>query len=225
MAATGTGRRPFHTRTSRPRVCATAMNELLPGLFHWTAFHEGIRMDVHSHFLADSGTLVDPMLPAEGIEWFDDRRPQRIVLTNRHHYRHSGRFVDAYGTPVLCNEAGLHEFEGGPDVQGFVPGDEVGPGVVAREVGAICPDDTALHVQRGGGVLAFADGLIRYGSLGFVPDGLLGDDPEGVKRGLRESLGRLLELDFDTLLFAHGDPLVGGGESALRTFLEERRGG
>lgn len=195
------------------------MDELVPGVFDWTAFHEGIRMDVHSHFLADSGTLIDPMLPAEGLEWFEDRRPERIVLTNRHHYRHSDRFVDAYGTPVLCNEAGLHEFEGGPDVRGFAVGDEVAPGVVARDLGSICPDDTALHVQRGDGILAFADGLIRYGSLAFVPDGLMGDDPDEVKRGLRESLRRLLELDFDTLLFAHGDALAGGGKSALEAFV------
>jgi hypothetical protein len=47
---------------------------------------------------------------------------------------------------------------------------------------------------------------------------LLGDDPEGVKTGLRRSYRRLLDLDFDSLLFAHGDPIVGGGKDALRGF-------
>ena len=47
----------------------------------------------------------------------------------------------------------------------------------------------------------------------------MGDDPAAVRAGLRESLRRLLDLDFDSLLFAHGEPLVGGGRVALRGFV------
>jgi glyoxylase-like metal-dependent hydrolase (beta-lactamase superfamily II) len=195
------------------------MDEVAPGVFHWTAFHEGIRTDVSSHFVARSGTLIDPMLPAGGLDFFEERRPERIVLTNRHHLRQSERFVEAFGVPVLCNEAGLHEFEDGPAVEGFRVGDELAPGIVAREVGAICPDDTALEIREAGGLLAFADGLMHYGSLRFVSDAHLGDDPEVVKRELRESLGRLAELEVEGLLFAHGTPLPHGGGDALRAFL------
>ncbi|HXS42981.1 MAG TPA: hypothetical protein VN751_00030, partial [Solirubrobacteraceae bacterium] len=67
-----------------------------------------------------------------------------------------------------------------------------------------------------------ADGLVSSrGAVGFVPDRLLGDDPEGVKAGLREAYRRLLDRDFDDLLFAHGDPLVGGGKAALRDFVSK----
>ena len=34
-----------------------------------------------------------------------------------------------------------------------------------------------------------------------------------------QALERMLERDFDTLLFAHGDPLVGGGRQALERFV------
>jgi glyoxylase-like metal-dependent hydrolase (beta-lactamase superfamily II) len=47
----------------------------------------------------------------------------------------------------------------------------------------------------------------------------MGDDPETVKRGLRESLRRLLDEDFDALLFAHGEPMPEGGHDALRAFV------
>ena len=72
--------------------------------------------------------------------------------------------------------------------------------------------------------MAFADGLVRSpeGSLGFVPDFLLGEDPEEVKWGLRHSLGRLLDERFENILFAHGRPLVGGGKEALGGFLGQR---
>jgi hypothetical protein len=199
------------------------MKEIVPGLHHWTAFHEGIRIDVSSYFVADAGTLIDPMLPPEGLAAFAELgEPRVILLTNRHHYRHSARFVEAFSCPVLCHTSGLHEFQGGPEVEGFAFGDEVAPGVVALEVGALCPDDSALRIASKG-ALAFADGLIHWGggTVGFVPDPYMGDDPEGVKRGLRASLKRLLnEEEFDAVLFAHGDPIAAGGREALRSFLE-----
>jgi hypothetical protein len=48
----------------------------------------------------------------------------------------------------------------------------------------------------------------------------MGDDPEAVKRGLRDAFAELLERDFDHLLFAHGTPVVGGGKAALEAFLD-----
>ena len=202
------------------------MREILPGLFHWTTFHERIRQEVSSYYYEPSHALIDPIVPSEGLEWFKGRQPRVILLTNRHHYRHSGRFQEAFGCPVFCHEAGLHEFVGGPEVKGFSFGEEVAPNIVALEVGAICPEDTALYLEEiNGGALAFADGLIRFddGSLGFVPDFLLGDDPEEVKRGIRESLRRLLiGQRFEHLLFAHGLPLIGGGKVALAAFLRKR---
>lgn len=196
------------------------MKEILPGLYHWTAFHEGIGMDVSSYYVPDSGVLLDPMLPAGGIDWFRSNQPEVILLTNRHHYRKSDAFREAFGCPVRCHQSGLHEFEGGPQVEGFSFGDEVAPGIVALEMNAICPDDSVLRIGVGEGALAFADALVhwRAGEIGFVPDRFM-DEPEATKRGIRESTRRLMDQDFDTLLFAHGEPVVGGGRDALEDFL------
>jgi hypothetical protein len=199
------------------------MREILPGLYHWTAFHQGIGSDVSSYYAAGSRALIDPMLPADGLESFRDNQPQVILLTNRHHYRKSDAFVDAYGCPVLCHESGLHEFEGGGRVvKGFSFGDELAEGIVALEMDAICPDDSVLRIDVGKGALAFADGLVHWGEgrIGFVPDGFM-DDPDAVKRGLRASLRRLAEEDFDALLFAHGEPIVSDGKEVLRDFIAE----
>jgi hypothetical protein len=199
------------------------IRELEPGIHHWTAIHPRLRLPVDSYYIEPARIVLDPMVPREGLEWFErGKAPSQIVLTNRHHLRHAERYVEAFGCPIRCSEAGLHEFEGGPKVEGFSFGEELAPGITAHQVGAICPDDTAIHVQGpGGGALALADGLARPrgGGLTFVPGFLMGGDPDGVRAGLRESLRRLLELEFDHLLFAHGEPLVGGGKVALREFL------
>ena len=196
------------------------MKEIVPGILHWTAFHEGIGFDVSSYFVERGATLIDPMLPPGGVEAFRGREPEVILLTNRHHYRHSDRFVEAFGCPVRCHAAGLHEFEGGPEVEGFSFGDDVASGILALEVGALTPEETAFHVDAGPRALSFGDAVINEPGegLGFVPDKYIGDDPEGVKEGLRESFRRLLAHDFDALLIAHGEPVPKGGKAALLEF-------
>jgi hypothetical protein len=201
------------------------MRELLPGLLHWTARHERIGTDVSSYYHAPARALIDPMTPPEGLDAVAAHgTPAEILLTNRHHYRHSGRFSEAFGCTVRCHRLGLHEFTHGEQVVPFEFGDELAGGIVAHEVDAICPEETALHLPDAG-ALAFADGLVRSGDgpLEFVPGWLMGDDPESVRAGLVAAFRRLLSLDFDHLLLAHGDPVVGGGKEALRRFVDEPR--
>jgi hypothetical protein len=195
------------------------MEEVLPGVWHWTAEHPRIGVEVSSHWVPASAAVIDPLLPPdEGMDPFRREPPERVLLSNRHHLRDSESFAEEFGSVIECSKPGLHEFDGGPEVEGFDFGDEVAPGIEALEVGAICPDESALWI-RDAGALVIADGILRYrGEMRFVSDGLLGDDPGAVKAGLREAYSGLLERDFDNLLFAHGDPLLGGGKEALRRF-------
>jgi hypothetical protein len=198
------------------------MTEVLPGVLHWTTFHERIGSPVHSHFAVAAAALIDPRVPEDGVEAIARYgRPDRVLLSNRHHLRHSEQFADAFGCEIRCHEAGLHEFRDGPAVQGFRFGDEVAPGVVALRMGALTPEDTVFHLDTGPGALLFADGLTRGadGGLEFVPDALMGEDPDEVHRGLCQSLRDLLDQEFDALLFAHGDPMPSGGRRALVDFI------
>jgi hypothetical protein len=196
------------------------MEEVLPGVWHWTATHPNTGSEVSSYWVRPSGALIDALMPAEGIEPFREEPPERVLLSNRHHLRHAERFAEELGCSIHCSRPGLHEFEGGPAVEGFDFGEEVAPGIEALEVGAICPDESALLIGDAG-ALAIADGIRHYdGEMGFFADWLLGDDPDAVKAGLRRSYFGLLDRDFDSLLFAHGDPIIGGGKEALRRFAE-----
>src|SRR5918999_421058 len=85
--------------------------------------------------------------------------------------------------------------------------------------GAICSDEAALYISSAR-ALAVADGVINYDGLGFVPDNLM-DEPEQTKEELKAAYrGLAAELDFDNLLLAHGDPVVGGARDELRRFAE-----
>lgn len=196
------------------------MDEIAPGLWHWTAPHDHIHSDVSSYYLAEAAVLIDPMIPAEGLAWFEQHgAPEHILLTNRHHDRESWRLREAFGCTVHCIRNGMYELEGRGPAEPFEFGDELPGGVVVHEVDAICPDETAMYVPSHR-ALACADGVVRSrdsGRLAFVSDYLM-DDPEETKEGLRAAYRRLLELDFELLLLAHGTPVVDDGKGALRAF-------
>jgi hypothetical protein len=196
------------------------MEEIAPGIWHWIAVHPRIRIDVSSYYLPAEGVLIDPLVPSVGLDWFEEHGPPGdVLLTNRHHYRQSAAFVERFGVTVHCVREGLHEFSDPGHVQPFDFGDELPGGIVAHEVGAICPDETALHIPARA-ALALADGAVRWtsgGPLTFVPDELM-DDPERTREGLRASYRRLATLEFDHLLLAHGEPFVGNGRDVLSEF-------
>lgn len=197
------------------------MQEVHSGIVHWTRVHPGIKIEVSSYYLPEERVLIDPLVPEPGMDALATA-PEHILLTNRHHYRDSAVFAERFGCTVWCVEAGLHEFTKGEQVRSFRFGDRLPGGILAVEIGALCPDETALHIPRGVGAFALADGVVRHqdGPLGFVPDPYLGEDPEAVKRALQRSYGRLLEFPFDHLLLAHGWPWIGGGKQALQDFVE-----
>jgi hypothetical protein len=177
-------------------------------------------MDVSSYYLAAERVLLDPMIPPPGLEWFHDAgTPEHILLTNRHHDRQAWRLREAFGTEIHCIANGCYEIADRGPVTPFEFGDTLPGGIVAHEVDAICPDETALHIP-GLRALACADGIVEWpggDGLTFVPDGLM-DEPERTKQGLRAAYRSLLELDFDHLLLAHGQP-VSAGKAALATFI------
>jgi hypothetical protein len=197
------------------------MIEIAPGLWHWTARRKSIRTDVSSYYLEPERVLIDPMIPPRGLEWLEQHGPpEHAILTNRHHDRDAWRLCDAFGSTVHCIRNGLYELEGRGPVEPFDFGDQLPGEIAVHEVDAICPDETALHIPRYR-ALACADGVVRWQAgdeLGFVPDFLM-DEPEQTKQGLRQAYRALLGLDFDLLLLAHGDPVVGDARDALRAFV------
>jgi hypothetical protein len=215
--------------TGRSAGMMCGMREILPGVWHWTTVHERHGIEISSYLLGTEGVVIDPCVPDEGLDAVAEvAEPAVAVLTNRHHYRHAGRFAERFGTRVLVNRLGAQEFTGGEPVEFFDAGEALPGGVRSVPVGAICADETALHIPAHRAV-AVADGLVRWppdGPLGFVPDALM-YEPERTKRGLADAYARVLELDWDTLLLAHGRPLVGeeGREEMARVVAEQATAG
>jgi hypothetical protein len=201
------------------------MDEILPGVQHWTAFDEGLRTPVHSYYVEPAGALIDPKVPEEGIEALErfGTPPQQVVLTNHRHYWDADQFRRAFGCLVRINHDALDELRD-KDVEPFWDGDEVAPGVTAVQIGvADISDETALHVAHGPGAIAFGDALLHPSAavpLAYPADEWLGDHPDRTKKALKHAFTGLLLRDFDALLLTHGEPYRHHGKEALREFVE-----
>lgn len=210
--------------------------EILHGLWHWTAPHPKIGIEVSTYFVRSPSVLLDPLLPpGGGLPWLREHGPpEHVILTNRHHWRHCSEIGAAFECPVWCNETGLHELEnveGRERLRSFRAGELLLGAIESHEVGVLCPDETALRFALEGGerCLAVADGVVRIGEggagdgpLSFVPDFLIADGAEEVgrvKRSLKGAYRRLLDLEWDALLLAHGLPIERGGKDALARFV------
>jgi hypothetical protein len=197
------------------------MEEILPGIHHWTTHHAELGATVSSFYVEAAGALIDPMVPAEGLEAFEGLpTPQQAIITNRRHFRQSDRFREAFGCVVRGPAPARDELDA-LDVRPYWFGDEVAYGVTAVEIDVIGRDETALHIAHGAGAVAFGDALVRPGGvLGFPADEDLGAHPVRKKKGLKDAFRGLLVRDFDALLFAHGEPLRDDGKRALRELVE-----
>jgi glyoxylase-like metal-dependent hydrolase (beta-lactamase superfamily II) len=190
------------------------VEQIAPGVHHWQAVHPNLGVDVSAYWLPELRLLLDPIAVPDEVDGVD-----HILLSCRHHVRDSLEAAERFGATVRAPSTGMHDYADDTPIQPYDFGEPLVDGAVtAHQVGALSPDETALHIPAAN-ALSVADGAIRYGEeLHFVPDQYM-DDPEEDKAALKRGLGRLAdELEFDVLLLAHGTPYPSGGREALRRF-------
>jgi hypothetical protein len=205
------------------------MDEILPGIWHWTTPNASIGgTPVSSYWLDEHGVFIDPLLPEDaGIAFFEARPvpPQAVVLANRHHYRDSGRICERFGCQVHVPSAGLHRFSNGEPVAGYQPGDELPGGLVPFVIDSLSPDEDGLFLDDAGAIWV-GDTIVRSptdpnAEIGWVPDSLM-DDPDQTKDGLLQAFGEVLhDYEFEHLMLAHGLPLIGNGRTELERLVSE----
>jgi hypothetical protein len=190
------------------------MHEIAPGIRHWTAKHPKHGLEVSSYWLPALAVLLDPLAVPDEVEGVTD-----VVLSNRHHKREAFQAAERFGAPVRVPRTGLGEFGEDEPVEPYDFQEPFANGAItAYQVTEYWPDDGALHIPTVD-ALQIADTVVNYGGIQFVPDNLMGDDPEAEKRDIKATLGHLAdELEFEHLLFAHGTPIPGEGRERLREF-------
>jgi hypothetical protein len=198
---------------------ATAAEQIVPGLWRWTAPHPGWRADAASGGDADwdelvgsalyelphAAVLFDPLLPGEGrdafLEWLDGAvagRPVRILTTIRWHRRDRDALAARY--------------------RGQTPGawNAVPPGVSPKPLRGA--GETLYWLEQPGALIC-GDRVLGGdgdgdGGLRVCPESWL-DDVTVDRAGLAQLLSRLLELPIEVVLTSHGQPVLHDGRAAL----------
>jgi glyoxylase-like metal-dependent hydrolase (beta-lactamase superfamily II) len=196
------------------------MHEIVPGILTWPWFSERHGYDFNGYLLRLPGgnVCVDPVeMPDDVLEEIARAGVQRIVLTNRNHFRASMKVKERTGAPIAIHPSDANfARERGTSIDAELrPGDHVGPLTVVAAPGK-SPGEVALHwADRQ--ILIVGDACVGKppGECALLPDAVIDD-----KARLIASLRSLAALDFDALLLADGAPILSGGRAALRRLVE-----
>jgi hypothetical protein len=193
------------------------VEELTPGIRHWSARHPNIGWEVSSYWLPDLKVLLDPLEVPDEVSGVEE-----IILSNRHHKRSAFEARERFGAVLRVPRTGMHDYSDDDPVEPYEYGEPLAGGAItAHLVTELWPDDGVLHIPSLD-ALEIADTVLHYrDELSLVPENLMGDDPEADREAILGGLGRLCaELDFKHLLFAHGTPIADDGRKRLEEFLE-----
>jgi len=192
------------------------MHEFLPGVLTWAWHSEPHGYDFNGTLVrCEEGNLcIDPVDPSEEVlDRLAKEGVERILVTNRNHTRATSLVRERTGAGVSIHpaDAGYAREHGTPIDAELTVGLRVGAFTVVGVPGK-SPGEIALH-DPGRRLLIVGDAVIGNppGQLSLLRERVM-DDPAR----LRESVRRLLELDFDALLVGDGAPIRAGGRERLR---------
>jgi glyoxylase-like metal-dependent hydrolase (beta-lactamase superfamily II) len=204
------------------------VEQLAPGLWRWTAWHEEWRAQVGCVYYETGGgvCLIDPLVPPEDRERFrraldrDVARvggPVDVLLTIFWHARSARELAERYGARVRApSRARAAAARRAGDVLPLRPGDVLAGDVEAHDSGR--PGEV-LYLLPAAGALVAGDVLLgaEGGGLRLCPASWL---PAGRGHdGVRAALGPLAEQPIERVLVSHGEPVRTGGAAALATLL------
>ncbi|MEA2406081.1 MAG: Metallo-beta-lactamase superfamily [Thermoleophilaceae bacterium] len=215
------------------------MHRLREGLWRWTARHPewhpgqfGAEVACFAAQAGETTLLIDPLLPpdpAPVIEVVDAVLGRRlaILITIPYHVRSSEQLWQRYKgdaeTTIHGHRACAKRLEDTSAFTAIEPGAELPGGATAHTIGKPRRYEMPLHLPSHG-ALVFGDAVVEHeGALKVWAHDKV---DKKVERFYRErfapSVKTLLELDFDSVLVTHGEPVLQGGKEALRRALEAK---
>ena len=196
------------------------MQEIASDIFTWSWFSEPHGYDFNGHFIChpEGNLCIDPAAPSEeDLEAIARLGVERILLTNRNHSRAANgvRLRTGAKTAIHPDDADYARSQGAEIDEAFRVGEQIGPLEVIGVPGK-SPGEVAF-CWRARRVLIVGDAVIGNppGRCGLLREQVM-DDPEG----LRQSVRKLLDLEFDTLLVGDGRSIRHGAKERLRELVD-----
>jgi glyoxylase-like metal-dependent hydrolase (beta-lactamase superfamily II) len=196
------------------------MTRIMDDVYTWDWFSERHGYDFHGTWIASAGgnLAIDPVDgPDDVLGRFVEYKVDRILLTNRNHFRAAEKLRLLCGARVSVHPADAAFVRGkGVTVdEELLPGQKIGPLQVLAAAGKSPGEVAFFWPERR--LLIVGDACIGNppGKLGLPSAGVT-DDPAA----LRASLVRIAEeVDFDVLIVGDGTHILTGARAALRALV------
>ncbi len=196
------------------------MRDIVSDILTWSWFSEPHGYNFNGHLIRDPGgnICVDPVEPtSDDLDAIVEEGVTRIVLTNRNHSRAANQVRARTGArTVIHADDAEHARSQDTELDGELTiGSRIGPLEVVGAAGK-SPGEVALF-WRDRGILIVGDAIIGNppGRCGLLPERVM-DDPAR----LRSNVRKLLDLDFDILLFGDGASLLDDAKDRLKELVE-----
>ncbi len=216
------------------------MQKLTEGLWRWTARHPewhpgefGAEVASYAAQAGDDTTLlIDPLLPEDPsavLAVIDETVGKRvaILITIPYHVRSAEelwrRYERSAETTIHGHPACAKRLSDGSAFDAIDPEVPLPGGVTAHAIGKPRRFETPLHLPSHD-ALVFGDAVAETGGrlVVWATDKVDAKVERFYRERFNPTLEPLLELDFDTVLATHGQPLMSGGKRALREALEAK---
>jgi glyoxylase-like metal-dependent hydrolase (beta-lactamase superfamily II) len=196
------------------------MQEIVNDIFTWPWFSQPHGYNFNGFLVRHAGgnLCIDPVEPTqEALEEIAQHGAARILLTNRNHVRAANQMRTRTGarTAIHPDDATYARGQGAELDDELRVGEKIGPLVVVGVPGK-SPGEVALHWPERR-LLIVGDAVIGNppGRCGLLRERVMDDPPR-----LRESVRKLLDLDFDTLLVGDGESVRQGAKERLKELVD-----
>jgi glyoxylase-like metal-dependent hydrolase (beta-lactamase superfamily II) len=200
---------------------ASELTEISDKLRLWQLYDDSVKADLFSTAIrtATGVLFVDPvLLQTELLEQLvRDGAVAGVFVTNANHCRAAMEFSEKFAAPIFAHEATCAAC-GFPSSREASDGESLAGNVRALEIRGGGVGEMALYHKDDGGSMIMGDALINFEPYGFtaLPAKYCTDAKE-----MRRSLRRLLDYEFERMLFAHGTPLMHSAREKLKGLLQE----
>ncbi|MFN2474951.1 MAG: MBL fold metallo-hydrolase [Chthoniobacterales bacterium] len=190
--------------------------------FIWHHYDASVKTELFSTALTNrAGTsLIDPIPIAMDTlaSALGEGRVASVFVTNSNHSRAAAVFSAKFAVPIFAHAAARDEL-GDLNLNEVADG-ETHLGLRIIELSGAAPGEIALYSPDATGTVVIGDAVINFGSNGFA---LLPPKYCENAKLLPKSLRKLLSLEFDRMLFAHGTPILSGARAKLAELLDASR--
>jgi hypothetical protein len=218
------------------------MQNLSDGLWRWTARHPewhpgefGAEVACFAAQAGDTTLLIDPLLSEDRaaagrvLDVLDAALQNRvaILITIPYHVRSSEelwrRYRDRAETTIHGHRAAANRLDDKSAFREIEPGQPLPGGASAHRIGKPRRYEMPLHLPSHD-ALVFGDAVVEVeGALRVWSTDKLDAKVERFHRErFNPSLEPLLDLPFDAVLVAHGQPILKGGKAALKDALRDK---